>query len=104
MSLASRVASLLRNLFFSARVEHELDDELRGYVDMAVDEKRSQGLAHNAARRAVLLEVGGVDQVKESVRDVRAGVLVDQLRQALSYAIRMLRKNAGFTVAAGVTL
>src|SRR5438445_11009184 len=64
MSLASRVASLLRNLLFSARVEHELDDELRAYVEMAIDEKRSQGLADDAARRAVLLEVGGVDQVR----------------------------------------
>src|SRR5438093_818674 len=104
MSLASRVASLLRNLFCSARVEHELDDELRGYVEMAVDEKRRQGLAGDAARRAVLLEVGGVDQVKESVRDVRAGVLVDQLRQDLVYAIRTLRKNVGFTAAAVTTL
>src|SRR5438045_9611123 len=99
MSLLSRIRSVARNLLRSARVERELDDELRGYVEMAMDEKRSQGVGDDAARRAVMLEVGGVDQVKESVRDVRAGVLVDQLRQEVSYAVPTLRDDPASTAA-----
>jgi predicted permease len=96
--------SLFRNLFRRKRVEQDLDDELRAFIDMAADEKRGAGLTEAEARRAALLELGGVEQVKESVRDVRAGVLVDQLRQDLVYAIRMLGRHRGFTAVAVATL
>ncbi len=58
----------------------------------------------SAARRAALIELGGVEQIRESVRDVRAGALVDQLRQDLFYAIRALGRNRGFTAVAVSTL
>jgi putative ABC transport system permease protein len=42
--------------------------------------------------------------VRESVRDVRAGALVDQLRRDLFYAIRTLGRNRGLTAVAVATL
>jgi putative ABC transport system permease protein len=99
-----RLARVLRNLFRSDRVDRELDDELRAYVEMTVDEKRSAGLSDTEARRLALAELGGIEPVKERVRDVRAGVLLDQVRQDLAYAIRTLRKNAAFTTIAVATL
>ena len=99
-----RLARGLRNLFRSDRVDRELDDELRAYVEMTVDEKRSAGLSDTEARRLALAELGGIEPVKERVRDVRAGVLLDQVRQDLAYAIRTLRKNAAFTTIAVATL
>lgn len=104
MSLKTRLGSLARNLLFKDRIEHELDEELHTYVEMAADENRRAGLAEETARREALVELGGFDQVKERVRDVRAGALVDQLRQDLSYAVRMLRKNLGFTAVAAATI
>jgi predicted permease len=104
MSIKSRLGSLLRNLTHRDRVERDLDEELRAYVDMAVDEKRSGGLPDDQARRAALVELGGLEQVRESVRAVRAGALVDQLRQDVLYAIRMLRRNRGFTAVALTTV
>ena len=99
-----RLASLLRNLCLRNRVERDLDDELRAFVELAAEERRGAGLTDQEARRAALVELGGVEQVRESVRDVRAGALVDQLRQDLGFAIRMLGRNRGFTAIAVTTL
>src|SRR5688500_9683081 len=104
MSLPSRLASLLRNIFRRRRVERDLDDELHAYLDMATDERRNAGMADAAARRAALIELQGLEQVKEQVRHARHGALLEQLRQDVSYAGRMFVKNRGFTAAAVLTL
>jgi hypothetical protein len=70
MSIISRAAHLVKNLVLRDRVERDLDDELRAYVEMATDEKRGTGVSEDQARRAALVEVGGVEQVRESVRDI----------------------------------
>ena len=99
-----RLSALVRNLFRRDRIERELDDELRAYVELATDERRQGGLPEPAARRAALLDLGGIEQVKEHVRDARAGAFVEQLSQDVSYAFRVLRKYRGFTILAVVTL
>jgi putative ABC transport system permease protein len=104
MSIKSRFVSVLKNLLRRNHVERDLDDELRAYVELVTEEKRSTGLTDDQARRAALVELGGVEQVRESVRAVRAGALVDQLRQDLFYAIRMLGRNRSFTAIALTTI
>jgi putative ABC transport system permease protein len=104
MSLTSRLSSLLRNILRKPRVERDLDDELHAYLDMATDERRRAGMPDADARRAALIELQGLEQVKEQVRDARAGALLEQLRQDVSYAGRMFVKNRGFTAAAVLTL
>ena len=56
------------------------------------------------ARRRVRLEFGGLDQVKETCRDVGAARFVETLIQDVRYGTRMLRINPGFTAAAIITL
>ena len=68
MPLHSRVSSLFRNTLRKRRVEQDLDEEVRSYLNMVVDEQRSAGLTHRDARRAALVELEGIDQVKERVR------------------------------------
>ena len=104
MSIRSRVASLWRNLALRDRVERDLDDELHAYVEMAADERRAAGMSDGEARRAALVELGGVEQVRESVRELRAGALIDELRQDLLYAFRMLGRHRGLSVVAIATL
>lgn len=102
--LLSRLASLRRNLFTRARLEQDLDDELRAYVEQLTDQKRAAGMGVAEARRAALIEVGGLEQVKEEVRRVRTGQIWEEILRDLRYGMRTLRKNAAFTLIAVLAL
>jgi len=49
------------------------------------------------ARRAALLETGGIEQVKESCRDARPLQWLESLGQDLRHALRLLRRNPLFS-------
>lgn len=100
MPFLSRIASTWRNLSNKDVVDQELTEELRAHVDLLTDQKIREGLDPEAARRAALVEVGGVEQVKERVREVRMGRPLDDLSQDLRYALRGLRKHRAFTAVA----
>jgi putative ABC transport system permease protein len=104
MPLLNRLASLRRNLFARPRAERDLDDELRGYIAQLTDEKRAGGMAASDALRAARIELGGMEQVKEEVRQVRSGRMLEELLHDLRYGIRMLCKNPAFTAVAVLAL
>src|SRR5688572_33450545 len=49
------------------------------------------------ARRAALIELGGAEQVKEHVREARAGARLEGTFRDIRYAMRSLRRSPGFS-------
>ena len=95
MKVLSRMASLWRNLWHRNRVERDLDDELHAVVRLLVDEKLQAGLSPGAARRAAMLDLGGLESVKEQTRHARMGAFVRQLCRDLAFGARLLRRRPG---------
>jgi hypothetical protein len=81
MKLWSLPKSAARNLFRQQQVESQLEEELHAYVDLVTQERIAAGIAPSEARRTALAEFGGVEQVKQAVRNHRAGVGLEVLGQ-----------------------
>ena len=102
--MPKRILSLFRNLFRKHAIERALDDELRSTLEVLIEEKMGQGLSQSVARREALMEIGGLEQVREKVRSVRAGHIVEILAGDIRYGLRHLLRNRSFTAVAALTL
>ena len=104
MTLLHRLVSIARWILRREQAERDLDAELRAFIELSAADKIRDGIPPAEARRLAVLDVGGVQQVKERVRAGRHGGTLDEIGRDTRYAFRIFRRNPGFAGVVVATL
>ncbi len=94
----------LRRLLHKTRSESQLDKELRFHLEQQIDDYVASGMSVDEARRRAQQEFGGIERVKEEVRDTRWETHLESVWRDVRYAVRNLRKDLRFSLVAIFTL
>lgn len=102
--LVRRLLSGANGLWDRARQERDLDAELRAFLDASIQRKLEAGVGRRQAVREAHAELGGVEAVKDDVRDVGWDARLLSVGQDLRYGCRMLAKTPALTLVAIASL
>ena len=104
MAFLRNVTRGFRSLFQKESVERELDEELREFVDANAAEKMRSGMGREQAYREAKMELGGMEAVKENVREATWESWIETLVSDLRFGFRLLRFNPIFAITAILSL
>ena len=104
MPMLARWRARWRAVVARETLDRELDRELSEWVAELAARHEAAGVSPAEARRRALAETGGVEQVKERVRDARSGRRAGGLLQDVWYACRSLARAPGLFAAVVFTL
>ena len=94
----------LANWFRRKKLESDLDRELRYHLDRRIIDLEGAGLPNGEARRLALLELGGVAQIQEEVRDIWLSRWLRDFTYDLRFSARSFLKAPSFTITAVLSL
>ena len=82
------------------RATHDLDAELESHLQMHIDDNIRAGMSPAEARRQALIQLGGLEQTRQAVRERRTLPSLEAWVRDLRHAGRGLRRAPGFAVVA----
>jgi putative ABC transport system permease protein len=85
-------------------LDADMAEEMRSHIELQTQENLDAGMAPDEARYAALREFGWAESIKETCREQRGVLWLEQFVQDVCYGLRTLRKNPGFTAVAAATL
>lgn len=81
-----------------------VDQELAFHIAQLTEGFVAEGMSPEEAHRRAMVEFGGREQVKQTVREVHVSVLAESLLLNLKAALRFLRKSPSFSSVVVLTL
>src|SRR5580704_12528376 len=90
----------LRAWFAGGDRNSDLGEELESVVRMHMDNHMGEGRRREEARRQARIELGGIEQVRQAVRDRRGLPSLEGMVRDVKYAVRALVRTPGFSIVA----
>lgn len=100
MSLRSRFSTWWKAVSHPASLDRDMQDELQFHISRYAEDLMRNGVAREEALRCARAELGSVDAAREKCRAAWGTRFIDDLRNDLRYAARMLARSPGFAVVA----
>ncbi|HEY3940185.1 MAG TPA: ABC transporter permease [Bryobacteraceae bacterium] len=88
----------LQALFNRSRVESDLEDELRDYLDREIEHEIATGVPPQEARRRAMSSLNGAERLREECRDARGTRWLEDTLGDVRFSVRTLRKAPVFTI------
>jgi predicted permease len=88
----------LGGLFAGDRASSDSTAELESHLQLHIDDNLRTGLSPAEARRQALIQLGGLEQTRQAMRERRTLPWFEKLAQDLKFALRQLRKSPGFAL------
>src|SRR5438067_1482020 len=91
-------------LFRRGQLDDEFSDEMSAHLEQSTADYVASGMSLENARLAARLRFGGTLQTAEAYRDRQGFPLLESIWQDISFAVRLLVKDRGFTLVATIAL